>query len=185
MSDGIPMQPQKGWFSKNWYWVVGLGCALPTLCCVVLAVASSVFTDGATKLVANAVESASDAAKNSEAYIGALAIVNDSPEVKALLGTPVQAGVLSKTNVERVNGSEKMSMTFSVTGPKGEGSVELVANKSATGAWRYSKLTLESKGKMVDLSQGDSAPSQGNTPLDADDGADEEAPPEEDVKGGN
>jgi Cytochrome oxidase complex assembly protein 1 len=171
MSDGIPMQPQKSWFSKNWYWVVGVGCGLPALCCVILG--------GGTYLFA------ASAAKSSGAYIGALAMLNENPEVKALVGSPVQPSMPSNTSVENVNGSEKVSMTFSVTGPKGEGSVELVANKSATGAWNYSKLTLESKGKTVDLSRGDKEPPRGNTPPEEEDGADEEAPPEEDVKGGN
>lgn len=39
--------PQQSWFSKNWKWLVGLGCGVPVLCCLTGTVASLILGDAA------------------------------------------------------------------------------------------------------------------------------------------
>lgn len=43
------MDAQPSWFSRNWKWLVGLGCVLPTLCCGASMAAAMVFGDDAVK----------------------------------------------------------------------------------------------------------------------------------------
>ncbi len=41
--------PQQSWFSKNWKWLVGLGCVVPVVCCMSGVVLSLLLDDGASQ----------------------------------------------------------------------------------------------------------------------------------------
>jgi hypothetical protein len=139
-TEGVPMQGQKSWFAKNWYWVA-LGCLIPTLCCVGGAVVFGIGAAGAVGQVA----------KGSGAATEAVVMANSNDEVVAELGKPIAAGFPSNTKMNSINGNDTIALTLPITGPKGSGTMRLVASQTGTGGWKYSKLTVEANGKTINL----------------------------------
>jgi Cytochrome oxidase complex assembly protein 1 len=88
---------------------------------------------------------------HSEAYRLGVARVQSNPIATNILGTPISAGIPSGS--VRVNGSSgSAELRFSVSGPRGSGTVFVAAIKT-NGAWALTKLTLTPNGsdKAIDL----------------------------------
>ncbi len=134
----IPSKPAGNWWTRNWKWFV------PTGCFTVLILFAAFIT-----LIVMIVFSAM---KSSDVYKDALAQAKAEPAVIEALGSPIKDGmfVSGSTNVNGASGEANLAIP--IYGPKGEGTLYVVAEKSV-GAWKYSSLVVEVKKtkKRIDL----------------------------------
>ena len=130
-----PMQ-QPNWFSRNWKWLVPVGCLVPMMCCGVFGLGTYV---AVSKVI-----------QNSGAYTGAITEVNANPEVAATLGTPVTPGFGMSGSVKENNSSGSADFTVPITGSKGEGSMHVVAQRR-NGQWSYNVIDVTAGGKTIDV----------------------------------
>jgi hypothetical protein len=134
-----PLQTQpQGWFARHWKAVVGIGC----LGLILLAAA---FVAGIMFLVMGGIRS-------SDAYQQALAKAKANPEVALRLGQPIEPGWFVSGNISVSGPSGDADLSIPITGPKGKGTIYVVAKKSA-GEWTYSRMEVEVEGQpgRVDL----------------------------------
>jgi len=119
-------------------WVIPIGCFAPVLLCG--GFVALVFT-----LVFGLI-------KNSEPYTQSLAAVRDAPQVQQTLGEPIEAGWMVTGSVNISGASGDADIAYSVTGPKGSGTVFVVAQKVA-GQWTFDALAvrIEETGQRIDL----------------------------------
>ena len=126
----LPLQPRGNWWTRNWKWFV------PTGCFTILILFAAFIT-----LIVMIVFSAM---KSSDVYKDALKRAKAEPAVIEALGSPIKDGmfVSGRTNVNGASGEANLAIP--IYGPKGEGTLYLVAEKSV-GAWNYSNLVVEVK----------------------------------------
>jgi len=126
----LPLQPRGNWWTKNWKWFV------PTGCFTILILFAAFIT-----LIVMIVFSAM---KSSDVYKDALKRAKAEPAVIEALGSPIKDGmfVSGSTNVNGASGEANLAIP--IYGPKGEGTLYVVAEKSV-GAWNYSNLVVEVK----------------------------------------
>jgi hypothetical protein len=101
--EGGPPQ-QKNWFSRNWKWLVPLGCFGPLLCCGVF---SAVAYFGATTMI-----------ESSPVFTTALARANANPDVQAAMGTPLVPGFGLNGSVDEKGGTWTYSVMELEAGAK-------------------------------------------------------------------
>lgn len=90
--------------------------------------------------------------QKTDVYGDAIKRVQNSAEVQASLGTPITTGWSFSGSVNYNNDSGNASFTVPVTGPKGEATLNVKADKSPGAAWKYSTLEVEfPDGHKVDL----------------------------------
>ena len=113
------------WWKRNWPWLAGAGGALTLLGMIALFIVV-VFS-----LLAN-----------SEAAKLALATAEANPVVLEKIGPPFATSrwVSGSINLNGSNGTAELSIPIS--GPKGHGSIETAARKTA-GLWQISSLHLQ------------------------------------------
>jgi hypothetical protein len=123
-----PLEPRRGWWSRNWKWFVPAGCL--SLILLVLA-----FVFAIVLLVFGAL-------KSTDVYRTALSAAQNNPAVVEALGAPIEEGwfLSGKANVEGSSGEADFSIPIS--GPKGKGTIYVVAQKSA-GRWDFKTLEVE------------------------------------------
>ncbi|MGZ8851733.1 MAG: cytochrome c oxidase assembly factor Coa1 family protein [Thermoanaerobaculia bacterium] len=132
-----PAQPQRGWWSRNWKWVVPVGC----LSIVVMCVA---FVGIIVAVVFGAI-------KSTDAYTKALNTARNDPRVIQALGTPIEPGFLVTGNVNVDNDRGTANIDFPISGPKGKAKIHAVAEKS-DGKWKYSMMQAHIvDGETIDL----------------------------------
>ena len=127
-----------GWLMRNIRWVAPVGCASAL---VLVGGFVAALTFGVFGII-----------KSSDAYKEALARVQAHEQVKALLGTPIEAGLLVSGRINVSGSSGYADLSFTVEGPKGEAKVYLVAHKRA-GRWKFNLLQVkpEREGRRIDL----------------------------------
>lgn len=136
-----PAQPQTSWWSRNWKWVVPVGCLVLLL--PVLALTG--FVGAILAIVFGTI-------KSTDVYEEALARARSSPAVVEALGQPVEDGWFMGGNIRVSGPSGSADISIPLHGPKGEGTLYAVAFKSA-GRWEYRTLELEMEGSedRIDL----------------------------------
>jgi len=119
---------KKNWWAKNWKGLLPTGClsGLVLFLAFIALIISFVF----------------GIMKSSDAYKEALATARASPAVEAALGTPLEEGFFITGNISVSGSSGNASLAIPVSGPKGEGTLFVVAVKSA-GRWSFMELILE------------------------------------------
>lgn len=125
--------------SRNWRFVA-IGCFSVVVLGVLIVLGGVGFMS-----VVTGVE------RSSEPHKSAVARAKADHRVTAALGTPISEGSsFGKTTV--VNGSGEADLTIPISGPKGKGTIYVVATKSA-GDWTYSKLLVkvDATGETIDL----------------------------------
>ena len=131
------MPPAKGG-GKNW---VLLGCGG----CLGLIVLGGVVMAGIFYFAMGAL-------KKSDVFAEALKRAQHSPEVQEAIGTPVDTGWMLQGTMNYHNGAGTADLTIPLKGPKGEATLAVKGEKSATGAWEYSLLEAQlPDGTKVDL----------------------------------
>lgn len=134
MATGNPYEssavtPQRSWFARNALWFIPLLLLLSCgLCCGVCGLGGFGTLLGI---------------KDSEAYKLTLETVSNDPRVIERLGEPIEDGMFPTNSSINVNatGEDTASFIFSISGPKGSGSVsaELVAPGEN---WQFQTLTV-------------------------------------------
>ncbi|HVS31632.1 MAG TPA: cytochrome c oxidase assembly factor Coa1 family protein [Thermoanaerobaculia bacterium] len=137
-------QPQRSWFSRNWGWVVAIGCLTPLLL-LGGCVAGLVFVVFA-------------AIRNTDVYTDALARAQNNPEVRQRLGEPVEPKWWMSGKVDVSNDGGEADFQIPISGPQGDGSVVVQATKSG-GRWTYQQLYVRIGGDSINLlDEGSSSP---------------------------
>ena len=123
-----PSAPPRGWWSRNWKWCVPGGCL--TLLGLIAAFAACIllFVFGLLK--------------STDVYQTAIARAKSNPAVAQALGTPIKEGWFLTGNTHVSGPSGTADLSIPISGPKGGGTIYVVAAKSA-GEWTYSKLEVE------------------------------------------
>ena len=133
-----PPIPAKKPGARKW---VLLGCGG----CLGLIVVGAIFSFGIYFAVMNVI-------KKTDVYAEAFQRAQNSTEVQAGLGTPITTGWAFVGSVNYKNNSGTASFTVPLTGPKGEGTLSVKADKSAAAPWQYSTLEVAfPDGHKVDL----------------------------------
>jgi hypothetical protein len=133
---------QRSWWSRNWIWVVPVGCLSPLAICGGGIALVFVWLFGAIK--------------SSAAYTNAIARAQTNPAVQAALGVPITAAstVSGNFDLRNDNGVESGTANFSIpiSGPKGSGTIQVVATNSR-GQWTFSTLqvTINGQDSPIDL----------------------------------
>jgi hypothetical protein len=166
---GAPAQ-QPGWFSRNWKWLLALGCLLPMMCCGIFG--------------AVAFFSASKVIKGTPVFAEAIEKANRNPEVTAALGSPVTPGMVLAGNVKNSGNTGSADFTIPLKGPKGEGSLHLRATMKG-GKWTFDSLTADVGGRSIDLLAGDMPKLPAGTPPSMNDAPPDDAPPPGDLPPGD
>jgi hypothetical protein len=89
---------------------------------------------------------------HSEAYKLGVARLEASTEVADLLGSPIRPGTPTGKLSTNADGSGEAALSFSVSGPKGSGTVDLSATRK-NGVWSLESLRLKMDGQqnVIDL----------------------------------
>jgi hypothetical protein len=131
------MAPRQGWWSRNWKWVVPVGCLgmLASCGCFIAVIAGVAF----------------GAMKNTGAYAEAISIAMTDDEVQAVLGSPVETTGIPSGSVNTSNGQGTASLSIPLKGSKAEGTL-MVEATGRDGEWSYSTLEVVVPGKgSIDL----------------------------------
>jgi hypothetical protein len=128
------------WFSRNWKWVVPVGILL-------LFLLAASFVGAVFVLVETSFQ-------HSDFYIQALAKAQANPQVAEKIGRPLKSGWLASGNLNESSASGDVDLSIPLSGPKGKGTLRLVAKKSA-GVWKLETLQVEVAGEAerIDLLQ--------------------------------
>ena len=131
-----PPPAQPSWWSRNWMWVVPVGCLTPI-------VLFALFFAGIVFFVFKLIRS-------TDVYRDSLARAQAHPEVVRRLGSPIEPKwwVLGSINVDNDEG--EADFVVPIRGPKGDGAIEVEATKN-DGKWTYSRLVVDMDGAEVDL----------------------------------
>lgn len=152
-NSNMPQAPQqKGWFGRNWFWVVPVGCLVPMGCCAVFGVVAYM---GATKMI-----------KSSPVYAEGYARAMANDEVRAALGEPITPGLAMQGSVNDSGSSGEADIEVPLQGKKAKGTLYVVAHKKA-GKWEYERIEVEVGGKRIDVLGGAGGKALLN-PFDAD-----------------
>jgi Cytochrome oxidase complex assembly protein 1 len=130
--------PQRSWWSRNWKWVVPVGCLVPLLGCGGLIAVGMVIVFGAIR--------------SSDVYTEAMARAKADKQVQAQLGEPIEAGWMTTGNINLTNDTGTADLTIPLTGPKKSATLHAVATKAA-GKWEYTTLDVTPTGSTehIDL----------------------------------
>lgn len=130
--------PQPSWWSRNWKWVVPVGCLLPLLSCGCL--------------VAVVLGVVGYSLKETGLQEEAVAAARQSTEVRAALGEDVHAtGLIPQGEISVQNGRGSASLTVPLAGSRGEGTLRAQAQKEGE-QWHFTVLQVEVPGQPpIDL----------------------------------
>jgi cytochrome oxidase complex assembly protein 1 len=136
----VPVKPQsRGWFRRNWKWFI------PSAILTVIVVAAVV----ATGVIAVRV----NRYKSSTPYQTALEIVQESPTVQKLLGSPIKDASWipsGQLEVSQKGGNGTAAFNFTVAGPKGSAVVQTEA-RMVQGEWNVNDLFVRVGDERINL----------------------------------
>lgn len=130
------LAPQRGWWSRNWKWMVPVGCLgmLASCGCLFAIIGGAVY----------------GSFKNTGAYTEAVAIATSDSEVQATLGQKIDTG-FPMGSVKSTNGRTRADLTISLDGDKADGTLRVKGADTGSG-WNYSVLQVEVPGRPpIDL----------------------------------
>lgn len=118
----------RSWWSRNWKWVVPVGCLLPLL--LLAGFVGSIFMVASTAM------------KTADVYKDALVRAQADPAVVAALGTPITTGFFTSGSINSSGPTGNAAISIPLSGPKGKATIHLEAEKSG-GEWTFSTLVVE------------------------------------------
>jgi hypothetical protein len=129
---------EPSWWNRNWKWFVPVGCLS------IIAVVAG--------FVALILAFVFGMMRSSDVYMQALDRARNNSAVVSTLGTPIEAGFFTSGSINTSGPSGNAELAIPISGPKGKGTIYLVARKS-TGEWSYSQLLvqIEQTGRRIDL----------------------------------
>ena len=133
-------EADRGWWQRNWGWCVGCGCLLPVL--------------GLGALISGGLFLGNQVLSNTGAIEIAMVRLNENPVAVELLGKPIEKRLLGENTTINFN-NDRMQARFGVTGPKGDGRLEVEAHK-VSDAWVTDRLLLhvDERDEPIDLLEG-------------------------------
>lgn len=134
----VPSPPKKNWLAAHWKSTLAVGC-LGLIALIVTFIAGIFF------LVESSI-------KNTPAYTEALARAQANPVVAEKIGQPLHAGWFISGSINISGSSGNADFSVPISGPKGKGTLYVVAKKSA-GRWQFETLQAEIEGnsERIDL----------------------------------
>ena len=133
----LPNNRPTTWWQRNWKWFVPacLG-GLVLFAGFIVLIVTIVF----------------GMMKSSDAYKDSLAMARANPYVQDALGTPIEEGLLVMGNINVSGSSGSADLAIPVSGPQGNGTIYVVASKSA-GQWTFLRLVVDIKAtnERIDL----------------------------------
>lgn len=136
--EATPTPQPRSWWSRNWKWVVPVGCLLPF---VAMGGCLTFF-----------VVVAFGSLKSSDAYTHSLAAMRADGDVQAALGSPIDPAFLVSGNIQVGTQGGHADIAYDISGPKGKATVYAIADKEA-GDWVFKTLVVkvESSGENIDV----------------------------------
>jgi hypothetical protein len=129
-------EPPRGWWSRNWKWVVPVGCLLPIvlLAAFVAGVAFVAFT----------------VIRSSDVYAESMSRVKKSDAVRARLGEPIESRwwILGSLNIDDDRG--EANLRIPIRGPRNDGTVRVVATKRNS-KWYYAAMRVDIGEESISL----------------------------------
>lgn len=136
----VPSPARRGWWGRNWLWVVPTGCL--TLVILSFAFAATIAI-GVFGMI-----------KSTDVYRNAVARARNDPRVTAAIGEPIKEGWYVGGSTQISGSSGNSDLTIPIHGPKGSATIYALATKFA-GDWRYRKLIVKigASGETIDLNE--------------------------------
>ncbi|HYM79576.1 MAG TPA: cytochrome c oxidase assembly factor Coa1 family protein [Candidatus Dormibacteraeota bacterium] len=133
-----PAKPRPDWLTRNWKWVVPVGL-----------VGGLLIVGGFVGGIFLIVESSF---RQSGCYTQALVKARANAEVQEKIGQPLTPGWLAGGSINISGSSGDADISIPISGPKGKGTLYVVAKKSA-GEWTFQRLEVEIEGaeRRIDL----------------------------------
>jgi hypothetical protein len=131
-------EPRKSWWQRNWKWFVPTGC-LSLIALFVVFIVVIFFT--VTSMM-----------KKSTPYIESYQTATTNSYVIDRLGEPIEQEGIVQGNISITNNNGEASIFIPLKGPKGTGTIHVIANKY-NGTWSYDKMSIsiESTKEVIDL----------------------------------
>ena len=142
-----PSPVRRGWWGRNWKWVVPTGC-------LTVIVLFFVFTATIALAVFGML-------KGTDVYKTAVTRAKNDPRVATALGTPIKEGWYVGGSTQITGGSGKSDLSIPIRGPKGTATIYVMATKFA-GDWQYSKLVVKVEGTGETIDLGEQSSKSGN-----------------------
>jgi hypothetical protein len=132
-------QEHKGWFARNWKWVVPSGGCL-LIIIFIIAFAGSLFFG------------LSSVMSDSQAYKDSMEAVQSNEEVIAILGEPIENNGIHGGNFSYKNGVSSAEFSIPIKGPKGEATI-FVIGSGVDEDWNYETMEvhIEGSNKIIHL----------------------------------
>lgn len=128
---------KKGWFARNWKWLV---VTVPLLMCLICGGAITAFYT----LIMGAI-------KKSEPYIESMAMAHANAEVVTILGEPFQESFFFQGSINVTGTSGEADFNIPLSGPDGKGNLVFEAEKR-NGQWEFLYLEfVDEQGDYIDL----------------------------------
>ena len=130
---------QKGWFGRNWMWVVPVGGCLTIILLFIFGIGAAIF-------------GVSEVMKGSAPYELAVGEAMHNEELIAILGEPIETNGIMQGNLNFKNGSGSADISIPLKGPNGEATVFIKGEKE-DGQWTYDEfyILLESNNERINL----------------------------------
>lgn len=130
---------RKGWFGRNWKWVV------PTGGCLIIIVMLVMFAGGLFYAVTNLME-------DSQAYIDSMERVQANELVIEQIGEPIEQNGMNGGNFSYNNGYGSAELTIPIKGPKGEATIR-VEGGGVGENWTYEvmEVYIEGSDEIINL----------------------------------
>ncbi|WP_051710931.1 cytochrome c oxidase assembly factor Coa1 family protein [Andreprevotia chitinilytica] len=139
----------QNWWDRNWKWFLPLLC----VACVVLFAG----------FIAAIMFAVFGMMKSSDAYVQALAKARATPAVVQALGEPIKEGYFVSGSINESGPSGRAELEIPVTGPRGDGRVFVVAQKSV-GQWSILQLVVEIDSNHQRITLVDDKPAEAGQP---------------------
>lgn len=132
----------KGWFRRNWLWVVPVGGCLTLILLLIFGVGAAIF--GVSK-----------ALTGSQPYKDAIYKASHNQEIIELLGEPIESDGIMNGSISVENDNGRADISVPIKGPKGKAKVFVIGEK-IDGQWYYSEMYVrhaiaEGIGREIDL----------------------------------
>lgn len=139
MEDSNELIDRRNWWDRNWKWFVPTGC-------LGLIVLFGLFIVGIFFGVTSMME-------NSDAYKESLAAAKHNKIVIEKLGQPIETDGMISGSIQTQNDSGNCDLQIPLKGPKGKGTLFVVAEKR--GKWKFSEMAvyIEKTEEEIDLLQ--------------------------------
>jgi hypothetical protein len=132
VSGGRDGEPTRGWFSRNWMWVIPVGCLLPVIVC--------------GGVITGFVFLALQGVKKIDVYQQSVGLALSNGQVMDALGAPVEPGMPSRFQYRLNGGAGSANFAIPLNGSRASGTLFVEADR-VNGSWNYKLLEVELPGR--------------------------------------